>query len=264
MSGLSKQLFALGVFATAVLIPVGMKYQSEQEAVVNSTGSHSPSASQAPSNDGTVPFEVKQVPTTAARPTTSSTSAGKRATVTTVKRVQVVNSSSAKKAAAEKAAKAKAKAADKSRVQWATHAKAKKKPVASTTTAKRSSTSVKPPAPTTSAKPATPTTPKPTAPAVTVPAPAKGERCVASMYDEPQMTATGEVFDPKGMTVAHKTLPLNSYIKVTNPKNGKTVTLRVNDRGPYVGGRCLDLSKAAFKAISAGESGLMTVVWQRV
>jgi len=95
-------------------------------------------------------------------------------------------------------------------------------------------------------------------------APAVGERCIASNYDEPQMTATGEVFNPMGMTAAHKTLPLNSYVKVTNPRNGKTVKLRINDRGPYIKGRCIDLSKAAFDTISAGESGLMTVIVQPV
>ncbi|WP_176451581.1 septal ring lytic transglycosylase RlpA family protein [Enemella dayhoffiae] len=92
--------------------------------------------------------------------------------------------------------------------------------------------------------------------------PAVGQSCTASMYDEPQMTATGEVFNPNAMTAAHKTLPLNSMLKVTNPKNGKTVTVRINDRGPYVGGRCVDLSKAAFAAIGDVGAGLMTVVIQ--
>ena len=51
--------------------------------------------------------------------------------------------------------------------------------------------------------------------------------------------------DPAKMTVAHRTLPFGTALKVTNPANGKSVTVRVNDRGPFVKGRVLDLSKAA-------------------
>lgn len=93
-------------------------------------------------------------------------------------------------------------------------------------------------------------------------APAVGASCQASMYDEPQMTATGEVFNPSAMTAAHKTLPLGSRVKVTNPRNGKTVTVRINDRGPYIAGRCLDLSRASFAAIGDVGAGVMTVVYQ--
>ncbi len=64
------------------------------------------------------------------------------------------------------------------------------------------------------------------------------------------------------MTAAHKTLPLGSMVKVTNPATGKTVTVRINDRGPYIGGRCLDLSQAAFAAIGNTGSGVMTVTYQ--
>lgn len=94
--------------------------------------------------------------------------------------------------------------------------------------------------------------------------PAKGQSCVASHYWQPQMTASGERFDPSAMTAAHKTLPLGTRIKVTNPRNGKTVIVRINDRGPYVGGRCLDLSKASFAKIGNTGQGVMKVVWQRV
>jgi rare lipoprotein A len=80
------------------------------------------------------------------------------------------------------------------------------------------------------------------------------ERCrkaqgVASTYNEPQMTATGERFNPKALTAAHRTLPFGSTVHVTNLNNGKTVIVRINDRGPYVGGRIIDLSEAAAKAI---------------
>ncbi|GAB3622812.1 hypothetical protein GCM10027418_08940 [Mariniluteicoccus endophyticus] len=94
--------------------------------------------------------------------------------------------------------------------------------------------------------------------------PAKGEQCIASNYDEPQMTATGERFNPQAMTAAHKTAPLNSMMKVTNPKNGKTVTVRINDRGPYVAGRCIDLSSASFAAIGDLGQGIMPVIVQQL
>jgi rare lipoprotein A len=94
--------------------------------------------------------------------------------------------------------------------------------------------------------------------------PAKGNTCKASYYHEPQMTASGERFNPNAMTAAHKTLPLGSRVKVTNPANGKTVIVRINDRGPYISGRCLDLSRASFAKIGNLGQGVMKVVWQRV
>jgi rare lipoprotein A len=86
--------------------------------------------------------------------------------------------------------------------------------------------------------------------------------CGASFYGEPQMTASGERFDPSAMTAAHKTLPLGSRVRVTNPSNGESVTVRINDRGPYVGGRCLDLSEAAFAAIGNTGAGVMRVKYE--
>lgn len=86
--------------------------------------------------------------------------------------------------------------------------------------------------------------------------------CGASFYDEPQMTASGERFDPSAMTAAHKTLPLGSKVRVTNPNTGESVTVRINDRGPYVGGRCLDLSAAAFSAIGNTSAGVMRVKYE--
>src|SRR5271154_1286692 len=58
-------------------------------------------------------------------------------------------------------------------------------------------------------------------------------------------TASGEPYDPKAMTAASKTLPMGSVIKVTNPETSKSVNVRINDRGPFVPGRSLDLSKGA-------------------
>ncbi|MFG1750438.1 septal ring lytic transglycosylase RlpA family protein [Streptosporangium sandarakinum] len=86
--------------------------------------------------------------------------------------------------------------------------------------------------------------------------------CGASYYDEPQMTASGERFDPDAMTAAHRTLPLGSKVRVTNPANGESVTVRINDRGPYTGGRCLDLSRAAFSAIGDTGAGVMRVEYE--
>ncbi|MFI7052629.1 septal ring lytic transglycosylase RlpA family protein [Streptosporangium canum] len=86
--------------------------------------------------------------------------------------------------------------------------------------------------------------------------------CGASFYDEGQMTASGERFNPRAMTAAHKSLAMGSRVRVTNPANGESVTVRINDRGPYVGGRCLDLSRAAFSAIGNTGAGVMRVKYE--
>jgi len=69
------------------------------------------------------------------------------------------------------------------------------------------------------------------------------------------ITANGEEFDPDELTAAHKTLPLNSRIKVTNLRNGRAVILRVNDRGPNIAGRLLDVSLAAAERLGFTKSG---------
>jgi rare lipoprotein A len=68
-------------------------------------------------------------------------------------------------------------------------------------------------------------------------------------------TANGEIFDPMLMTAAHRTLPFGTLIEVKNPKSGQSVLVRVNDRGPYVGDRLIDLSYAAAQQIGIAESG---------
>jgi rare lipoprotein A len=83
--------------------------------------------------------------------------------------------------------------------------------------------------------------------------------CQASFYGEPQQTANGETFNPAALTAAHKTLPFNTMVRVTNVANGKSVVVRINDRGPYVSGRCLDLSTAAFSAIASTSAGVANV-----
>jgi rare lipoprotein A len=62
-------------------------------------------------------------------------------------------------------------------------------------------------------------------------------------------TASGERFDPRGMTAAHRTLPFGSKVRVTNPANGRSVVVRINDRGPFTRGRLIDLSRSAAERI---------------
>jgi|SRR6185312_6586253 len=88
------------------------------------------------------------------------------------------------------------------------------------------------------------------------------ETGIASWYGPPysgRKAATGEIFDMNVPTAAHKTLPLNSIVRVTNLKTGKSIVVRINDRGPFVGDRVLDLSMAAAKAIDVYRAGLATV-----
>jgi rare lipoprotein A len=89
-----------------------------------------------------------------------------------------------------------------------------------------------------------------------------GGSCKASYYGEGQMTASGEAFDPGAMTAAHKTLPFDTKIRVINKNNGDSAIVRINDRGPYVSGRCLDLSTAAMKAVGGMGSGVIPVRYQ--
>lgn len=86
--------------------------------------------------------------------------------------------------------------------------------------------------------------------------------CEASFYWEGQATASGESFDPSELTAAHKTLPFDTRVRVTNPDNGRSVIVRINDRGPYAGGRCLDLSRAAMQKIGGIGSGVLQVKYQ--
>ena len=72
-------------------------------------------------------------------------------------------------------------------------------------------------------------------------------------------TASGDIFDDKKFTAAHKTLPLGSKAKVTNLDNHKSVEVEINDRGPYVKGRIIDLSQAAAKALDMVEQGTAEV-----
>ena len=90
---------------------------------------------------------------------------------------------------------------------------------------------------------------------------------VASWYGRQfhgRKTASGDTFDMNGLTAAHRTLPMNCYIRVTNKDNGKSVVVKVNDRGPFHGNRVLDLSYGAAKAIGITQKGTGNVTIERV
>jgi len=72
-------------------------------------------------------------------------------------------------------------------------------------------------------------------------------------------TANGEIFDRNALTAAHPTLPFGTLCRVTNRSNGKSVVVRINDRGPFKGGRIIDLSYAAAKEIGAVRAGVVDV-----
>jgi len=72
-------------------------------------------------------------------------------------------------------------------------------------------------------------------------------------------TSSGEIFDMNGMTCAHRTLPLGTRVRVTNLENGKSVELKVNDRGPFVDGRIIDLSQGAAEKLDIIQSGIAMV-----
>ena len=81
---------------------------------------------------------------------------------------------------------------------------------------------------------------------------------ISSFYAEDfhgKLTANGEIYDMYGLTAAHKTLPLNTVARVTNLENGKSLILRINDRGPYIQGRMLDCSYGAAKKLDFVQQG---------
>src|SRR5204863_5189061 len=98
-----------------------------------------------------------------------------------------------------------------------------------------------------------------------VPITAPGEykqRGVASWYGKRfhgQRTSSGEVYDMYGMSAAHRTLPIPSYARVTNVSNGRSVVVRVNDRGPFHSERVIDLSYAAAYRLGYAAAGSATV-----
>ena len=77
----------------------------------------------------------------------------------------------------------------------------------------------------------------------------------ASWYALKSRTASGEMMNPAAMTAAHRTLPFGTKVTVRNQRNGKAVTVRINDRGPFVKGRVIDVSKAAARALGFVSAG---------
>jgi rare lipoprotein A len=89
--------------------------------------------------------------------------------------------------------------------------------------------------------------------------PQTGEASWYGAQHQGKRTASGEIFDQRLFTAAHRTLPFGSKIKVTNLANGKSVEVRINDRGPFAEDRIIDLSGAAAKALELLQSGKATV-----
>jgi len=95
--------------------------------------------------------------------------------------------------------------------------------------------------------------------------PARAEDCIASIYstnDSSQhgvQTASGIPLDDNALTAAHKSLPFGSTVKVTNKNNAKSAIMAITDRGPYVGGRCIDVTKAGALALGFSSLALVSV-----
>lgn len=87
--------------------------------------------------------------------------------------------------------------------------------------------------------------------------PANAER--ASWYHEGSRTANGEKFNPDGLTAAHRSLPFGTLLRVTHKGNGRSVIVRVNDRGPFIAGRDIDLSRGAARQIGMLGEGVAQV-----
>ena len=88
------------------------------------------------------------------------------------------------------------------------------------------------------------------------------ETGIASFYSESyngKKTANGEIYHSSDLTAAHKKLPFGTKVKVKNLSNGKTVKVRVNDRGPFVNGRIIDLTRAAARKLDMVDAGVVKV-----
>lgn len=95
--------------------------------------------------------------------------------------------------------------------------------------------------------------------AASSPARADTSTGVASYYWQGRGTASGERFNPGALTAAHRTLPFGTKVRVTNLRNGRTVVVRINDRGPFVRGRVIDVSRAAASELGFTGSGVTRV-----
>jgi rare lipoprotein A len=86
-----------------------------------------------------------------------------------------------------------------------------------------------------------------------------GSTGIASYYSQGTRTASGARFNPSGLTAAHRTLPFGTRVRVTNLSNGRSVTVTINDRGPFIKGRVIDLSRGAASVIGMTGSGIARV-----
>lgn len=82
---------------------------------------------------------------------------------------------------------------------------------------------------------------------------------MASYYKTGRKTANGEKFNPNGFTAAHRSLKFGTKVRVTNLRNGRSVIVRINDRGPFIRGRIIDLAYGAAKAVGLHDSGVAKV-----
>lgn len=82
---------------------------------------------------------------------------------------------------------------------------------------------------------------------------------LASYYSYDPKTASGEKFDPNELTAAHRTLPFGTRLRVTNVATGRSVTVRVNDRGPFIPGRVVDVSRSAAESLGMTKQGVAKV-----
>jgi rare lipoprotein A len=87
---------------------------------------------------------------------------------------------------------------------------------------------------------------------------------LATWYGRGRGTASGERFDRRAMTAAHRTLPFHTRVRVTNRHNGRSVIVRINDRGPFVRGRIIDVSEAAAEALGMKRAGVVPVKVERL
>jgi rare lipoprotein A len=86
-----------------------------------------------------------------------------------------------------------------------------------------------------------------------------GQRGMASYYGYRSKTASGEMMNPSAMTAAHRTLPFGTRVRVTNTRTGQSVIVRINDRGPFIRGRIIDVSTGAARALGMTGSGVAPV-----
>lgn len=86
----------------------------------------------------------------------------------------------------------------------------------------------------------------------------------ASWYALTSQTASGEMMNPEAMTAAHRNLPFGSKVRVVNRANGRSVVVRINDRGPFISGRIVDVSKGAARELGMVSAGVVSACIERI